>query len=164
MAQRCRAAGIAGRDKLPTYLADENPAIRRAAMQWVGEEGLRQFANLLDEAAGKPPVSRELLEAWLAAKELLANPGNVKDANKELGGDAFVVKIVTDAKQPSALRALALRMLRPDYAKLSLNALVGMTKDNDGQLRVEAIKTLAWRDTWKVSRPCASWQMLASAN
>ncbi len=142
-----RAGALPGQEKIPTYLADADPAIRRAAIQWVGEENLSQYAKLLDEAAIKQPVSRELLEAWLAAKELLANPGKLKDASKELGGDAFVVKIVTDAKQPPSLRALALRMLRPDYAKLSQPALLALTKDEDAALRSEAIKTLTWRGT-----------------
>ena len=77
----------------------------------------------------------QLFEAWLAAKELLANPGPLKNPNNEPGGDAFVLKVIGDAKQPSAFRTLALRMLRPDHPKLKLPDLLALTKSGDLDLR-----------------------------
>jgi putative membrane-bound dehydrogenase-like protein len=130
---------------VPQFLRDDDPAIRRAAIQWVAEEGLHDYAKLLDEAAAKLPVTRELFEAWLAAKELLANPGMPKNASNELGGDAFVLKVIADAKQPPTFRALALRMLPPEHAKLKLSDLLALVKDADPELRAEAVKTLTWR-------------------
>src|SRR5207247_1942859 len=56
-----------GRAALPKFLADPDPAIRRAAIQWVGEERLKDYAHLLNDAASKPPVTRELFEALLAS-------------------------------------------------------------------------------------------------
>ncbi|HYV37773.1 MAG TPA: HEAT repeat domain-containing protein, partial [Gemmataceae bacterium] len=132
--------------EIPKHLNDADPAVRRAAIQWVAEEGLRDYEPHVDKAATKAPVTREVFEAWLAAKELLANPDNIKDANKELGGDAFVLKIVNDAKQPAAFRAMALRMLPPNHGKLTVPGLVAFTKDSDKALQTEAVKTLAWRN------------------
>jgi len=140
-----RVAQTPKETKLLMFLDDADPAIRRASIQWVGEERLHEYARLLDKAAAKPPVTRELFEAWLAAKELLANPGNLKNPNNEPGGDVFVLKVVGDAKQPASFRALALRMLRPDHAKLTLATLLALAKDSDLAMRGEAIKTLTWR-------------------
>ena len=62
-----RGGGIKSQEKLPEFLNDADPAIRRAAIQWVAEAGLNKYADLLDKAATKPPTSRELFEAWLRA-------------------------------------------------------------------------------------------------
>jgi putative membrane-bound dehydrogenase-like protein len=130
---------------LRSFLRDPDPAIRRAAIQWVAEEGLNEHAQLLDDAATMLPVSRQLIEAWLAAKELLANPGPLRNPNSEPGGEAFVIKYFNDTTQPAALRAFALAMLRPDHPKLKLADLVSLAKDARAPLRAEAVKTLAWR-------------------
>jgi putative heme-binding domain-containing protein len=140
-----RREGYGPDDNMPKFLDDPDPAIRRTAIQWVAEEGLHDYAKSIDEAAAKLPVTRELFEAWLAAKELLANPGMPKNASNDLGGDAFVLKIVADAKQPAIFRALALRMLPPEHVKLRLTDLLALVKDADPELRAEAVKTLAWR-------------------
>jgi putative membrane-bound dehydrogenase-like protein len=130
---------------LPTFLQDEDPAIRRAAMQWAAEVHLVKLTDQIDKAARKLPLSREVFEAWLAAKELLVNPEGPKDPTKEISGDVFVLKVFKDAKQPAEFRALALRMLPPNHAAVKTPELLALLKDADKTLRGEAIKTLAWR-------------------
>jgi putative membrane-bound dehydrogenase-like protein len=130
---------------LEDFLDVPDPAVRRAAIQWVAEENLTDFAKLLDKAATKPPVTREVFEAWLAAQELLANPGRLKDPSKELSGDVFVLKVVKDAKRSPELRTLALRMLQPDQPKLKLADLNDLLAADDAPLHAEAIRALAWR-------------------
>jgi putative membrane-bound dehydrogenase-like protein len=130
---------------LPEFLADDDPSIRRAAIQWVAEENLTQYAKLIDAAATKAPVSREVFEAWVAAKELLANPGPLKNPSDERSGDVFVLKVVKEAQQPAALRALALHMLRPDHPQLKLADLTPLLTAEDKALRAEAIRALIWR-------------------
>src|SRR5262249_46224927 len=90
-------------------------------------------------------ISREVFEAWLAAQELLAKSGPLKDATKEFAGDVFVLKVLRDAKQPAALRTLALQMLRPDHPNLKLADLTPLLTAVDKPLRAEAIRALAWR-------------------
>jgi putative membrane-bound dehydrogenase-like protein len=140
-----RFGGPLAAQGLRMSLADADPAIRRAAVQWIAEEGLKDYDTLLDKAVAVQPITRELFEAWLAAKELLANPGPLKNPSNEPGGDAFVLKVIVDAKQPTVLRALALRMLRPDHPKLKLADLVALVKGTDADLKTEALKTLTWR-------------------
>jgi putative membrane-bound dehydrogenase-like protein len=140
-----RRCGDKGTKTLPTFLADDDPTVRRAAIQWAAEEGLQKYAKLIDQAATKPPLSRQVFEAWLAAQELLANHGGLKDPTKEISGDVFVLKVFKDAKQPPAFRALALRMLPPNHVAVKTADLLTLLKDPDKALRAEAIKTLAWR-------------------
>jgi putative heme-binding domain-containing protein len=139
-----RRGGTAeGRAVLPKFLADADPAVRRAAIQWVGEERLRDQAPLLRAAAARPPVTRELFEALLAADDFLAG-GNHKPTD-EVGGQDYIAKVVKDATQPPALRAIALRMLRPDHPTLTAAVLRSFVDGKDTTLRGEAVRTLALR-------------------
>jgi putative membrane-bound dehydrogenase-like protein len=140
-----RAGEDAGRQALPRFLSDADPGVRRAAIQWVAEEGLREYAPKLTEAAARPLVQREVFEALLAAQDLLAQQGPPRDPNKETSGEALVAKIVHDPKQPVAFRALALRMLRPEHPALSANQLRQLANDPDADLRFEAVRSLAAR-------------------
>jgi len=138
-----RAGESEGRALLPRFLADEDPAIRRAAIQWIGEERLRDFAPLLNAAAAHPPVTREVFEALLATKEFLA--GGQRGSREEVSGEEYVAKFVQDAQQPPAIRALALSMLRPDHPSLTASRIRQLVTNSDAGLRREAVRTLALR-------------------
>jgi putative membrane-bound dehydrogenase-like protein len=139
-----RRAGTAeGQASIPKFLADADPEVRRAAIQWVGEERLRDYAPLLRPAAARPPVTRELFEALLASNEFLA--GQSRKPTDEVGGQDYIAKVVKDASQPPALRAIALRMLRPDHPALSSVILRQFLTGKDKSLRWEAVRTLALR-------------------
>jgi putative membrane-bound dehydrogenase-like protein len=138
-----RAGEAGGRGTLPKYLEDPDPGIRRAAIQWVGEERLQEYAPLLKPAAAQPPVTREVFEALLASQEFLA--GVSKKPLEELSGEVYVAQVVRDAGQAPALRALALRMLRPDHPALTAPLLRQFLDGPDRSLRHEAAWTLALR-------------------
>jgi putative membrane-bound dehydrogenase-like protein len=137
-----RTGDTAARKAVRRFLADPDPAVRRAAIQWVGEERLRDFAPLLNAAVSRPPVTRELFEAWLATSQFLA--GTYKPG-EERGGEVFVAKVVQDAAQLPALRAVALRMLRPDHPGLNVDLLQQFLASPDKTLRAEAVRTLVMR-------------------
>lgn len=138
-----RAGEADGRSALPRFLADSDPEVRRSAIQWVAEEQLREFAPSLSASAARPPVTRSLFEALLAANELLA-PGPRKPGD-DPSGDKFVVKVLQDAAQPAAFRTLALRMLRPDHPAVNVRLLRDCLGSEDSALRQEAVRTLAQR-------------------
>jgi putative membrane-bound dehydrogenase-like protein len=139
-----RRGGTAeGRALLPRFLADPDPAIRRAAIQWVGEERLRDYASLLKDSAARPPVTRELFEALLASSEFLA--GGKRKPTDEVGGQDYIATVMKDPSQPPALRAIALRMLRPDHPAVSAVLLHQFLTGKDKNLRAEAARTLALR-------------------
>jgi putative membrane-bound dehydrogenase-like protein len=139
-----RASDPKGRAALPKFLADADPAVRRAAIQWVGEERLKEYAPLLKDAASKPPVTRELFEALLASNAFLSG-AQLTNPNDEVGGEEFVAKVLSDPKQPTVFRTLSLRMLRPDHPSLTPAKLKQWLDDKDQGLRTEAIRTLIMR-------------------
>jgi putative membrane-bound dehydrogenase-like protein len=139
-----RAGEAEGREMLRAFLADADPEVRRAAIQWVGEERLKDYAEQLKVSAAKLPVTRELFEAYLASTDLLA--GAKPNAIDEVGGERLIVPILQDAKQPAEIHAIALRMIRPDHAGVTLNLLEPLLADvKNPELRREAVRTLALR-------------------
>ena len=141
-----RRTGDADAQKsLEQFLADPDPGVRRAAIQWVAEEKLTQFASKLEAAASKPPVTAELFEAWLAGRELLAGkkPGG---ARNETSGEDYVAVILKDPGQPPLFRSLALRSLRPDHPLLTPELLSSLLQQPDESLRRELVRTLILRE------------------
>ncbi len=130
-----------GRDALKTFLKDADPEIRRTAIQWVGEEGLKEFAAQISAAAAQAPTTKALFQALLAANHLLA--GGKPDA--EPIDEKYLAKVVEDPGQPSPFRVLALQMLRPDHPALSSAALGKFLSGGDPALRRQALRTLSMR-------------------
>jgi putative membrane-bound dehydrogenase-like protein len=126
-----------------TFLNDPDASVRRAAIQWVAEENRRELEPLLEAAVSRAPVTRELFEAFLAAKEMLA--GVARKPTDEPSGEDFIVKILNDDAQPSTLRAIALRSLRPDHPAIGSDRLQGLLHSDDAGLRMESLRTLAAR-------------------
>jgi len=109
----------------------------------VGEDRLKEFAGLAEAAAAHEPVTREVFEASLATQALLS--GEKRKPDQEIAGEDYIAKIVQDGRQPAALRALAMQMLRPDYPGLRIPALKQFLESKDKSLRREAARTLAMR-------------------
>jgi len=128
---------------VPDFLADPDPEVRRAAIQWVAEERLEGFARLLPAAASREPVTKELFEAWLAANDFLS--GTKRQPTDEPAGEDFIAKIVKDDQQPAVFRTLAMRMLRPDHPALDVHRLTGFLASKEPGLRREAVRTLVMR-------------------
>lgn len=136
-----RAAGDEGRTALPEFLADTDPDVRRAAIQWVGEEGLKDHVEPMRAAAAKAPVSREVFTAWLAAESLLAGAKPTQDEMIE----ESLLRVLRDGSRPAAVQAMALRMLRPDHPSLRTQELRKFFTRPDTSLRTEAVRSLALR-------------------
>jgi putative membrane-bound dehydrogenase-like protein len=129
------------RASLKAFLTDADPEVRRTAIQWVGEEGLKDYAPRLADAAAQAPTNRELFRALLAANHLLA--GGKPDA--EPVDEKYLARVVDDAGQPSPFRVLALQMLRPDHPALSADRLGKLLAGDDTSLRRQALRTLSSR-------------------
>lgn len=127
------------RSLLARFLADADPEVRFAAVQWIGESRLQDFRPQLKDALATAGT-RDLFEACLAALELL--DGRTRVANQEVAGEEYVVALLKDDRQPPAIRALALRMLRTDHPALSLKLLARLADAKDAPLRLEAIRSL----------------------
>ncbi len=136
-----KTGDAAGRDALKQFLKDPDPEIRRSAIQWVGEEGLKDYAPQLQAAAVQAPTTPALFQALLAANHLLA--GGKPDADPF--DEKYLAGVVGNVGQPSAFRVLALQMLRPDHPALSAANLEKLVAGNDEALRRQAVRTLASR-------------------
>src|SRR5262245_49416812 len=132
------------RSAIPAFLADDEPAIRRAAVQWIAEERLTSFADRIESAALRAPVTRELFEAWLAAREILDGKYE-RTVSRDFAGESYVAPILKDQKQAAHLRALALRMLRPDHPLLSAAILAQLFDEGDAELRGAVVRTAMMR-------------------
>ncbi|MBY0524957.1 MAG: c-type cytochrome [Gemmataceae bacterium] len=129
------------RETLPKFLEDADPDVRRAAIQWVGEEKLTEYAPRLAASAGKAPVTRDLFLALLAANNLLEGT----KPNEEPADEKFLLKTLEGADQPAAFRVLSLQMLRPDNKGIKPAVLRDLLESKDSALRLQAARTLAMR-------------------
>jgi putative heme-binding domain-containing protein len=139
-----RMGDPAAQKPLGQFLKDPSPAVRRAAVQWVGEERLQQYKDAIAEAAATEPVSRDLFEALLASNELF--DAKSKNPSTETSGEEYVSRIVKDAKQPAVFRTFALRMIRPEHPIFTNNLLKELLAHSEPKLRAEAVRTLALRN------------------
>jgi putative membrane-bound dehydrogenase-like protein len=138
-----RAQGLNARNRMSQFLNDPDPAVRRAAIQWVAEDRLTEHKEAIVKAAAKEPITRDLFEALLAAQQMLdAVP---KKPLPENSGEEHVARIVKDPKQPAVFRSFGLRMLRPDHPALTVDLLKDMLYGDDAASRHEALRTLAMR-------------------
>lgn len=136
-----RTGQRAARQALSDFLDDPDPEVRRAAIQWVGEEGLKDWGPQVTAAATRPPATRSLFQALLAANHLLSGG----KPEHEPADDKALVKFVDDAKQPAVFRLLALQALRPDHPSIATARLRELASDADAPLRLAAVRTLALR-------------------
>jgi putative membrane-bound dehydrogenase-like protein len=132
------------RSSLPAFLKDPDPGVRRAAIQWVGEEGVHEYADLARVAASLPPITREVFEAYLATLDFLS--GNKRKPEDEPSGDEFIAKMLTDGSQPAAIRVLSLRLIRSAHPVLTASFLKAALADKDADVRAAAVRILATRN------------------
>ena len=128
------------REALPRFLADPDPTIRFAAIQWVGEQHLNEYRTRIAEGLSSGSVTRPIFEATLASLELL--DGGRRPLRQEFSGEEYVSSLVRDERTSPALRRRALRSLRPDHPDLTLGRLARLLDSNDPALAIEATRSL----------------------
>jgi putative membrane-bound dehydrogenase-like protein len=122
------------------FFDDEDPAVRRAALQWAGEERLVEISGSLERALARRPLTRELLDAFLAARSLI--DGESPDARDAQGRDQFLFGLSTDAGRPAALRALALRSITSGFQGWNAESAKALLESEESALRLEAVRGL----------------------
>ena len=126
-------------------LKDADPGVRRAALQWIGEERLTDFTANLDTALGGHPT-RQVFDAYLAAAELLSST-KIDAGGKTSASERFrrTAEIALDLKREPSLRALALRLLPVSHTSLTMDALRALLASEDARVTIEATRILAAR-------------------
>jgi putative membrane-bound dehydrogenase-like protein len=132
-------------DHLDAWLEDRDPLIRRAALQWIAQEPLPDYAGRIDRAL-HGDVNRMLFEAYVAALDQISAGASEADRKASASQrDARVLKIALDDQRSPALRALALHVIPVQYAGLTAAQLQDMASASSGTLRTEAVRILAMR-------------------
>jgi putative membrane-bound dehydrogenase-like protein len=132
--------GQAARKALGRFLTDPDSDVRFAAIQWVGEERLREYRGALASALTAGPATGRLFGGYLAALERVE--GVVREPSDEWALDQYIVRALDDpATTPEVLR-WCLRMLRPDHKALSFVRIEQFLAGKDPQLQLEAVRSL----------------------
>lgn len=134
------AAGPEARALVPGLLDDPDPAVRFAAIQWVGEGHLAEFRPRLLKELGSEASSRQVFEATLAALELL--DAKQRSPRDELSGEEYMAGLLAAPGTSDATLARVLRMVRPDHPALTLPRLERLLHSPQASLRLEAVRTL----------------------
>jgi putative membrane-bound dehydrogenase-like protein len=135
-----RSGDALARGALERFLVDPDLEVRRAAFQWVGEERLADYRESLEASFRSGPLSRALLDAYLAARGLLA--GESPEKRDASGRDDALFSLVREKARPPDLRALALRSLPPGHPGLGWALLRSLLDEPDEALEVEAVRSL----------------------
>jgi putative membrane-bound dehydrogenase-like protein len=126
-------------------LADGDASIRRAAIQWVAEEGLEAFRPQLEDVLRDGGITNDLFLAAMAALEML-DGRNPQETDKTPASERLTA-VVTDETRPPGLRARALRMLPPGEKGLTIPLLSRLAQSKNPTLQLEAVRTLQhWPD------------------
>jgi len=126
---------------LPLQLKDSYLPVRRAAVQWIGEENLVGFRPEIEAILAEPTTTPDLFLACLATLQLL--DGKPASEFEMQPPTEYVVAMVKDTSRPAALRTTALRMLPPSAPELEAPLLAELLSSPDESLRTEAARTLA---------------------
>jgi putative heme-binding domain-containing protein len=128
-------------DAAAPFLRDRDPDVRRAALQWVGEERLVELSEAVDEALCAGPIDRALLDAYLAALGMLR--GERPEGRDARSRDEFLHDLACEKGRPAALRALALRSVSTSFRGWKLERLRDLLSEADLDLRREALRSLS---------------------
>ena len=115
-----------------------DPSVRFAAIEWVGEERIKDLRPRIAEMLNGEANTRDLFNACVAALELLDGT----QRPDEFHGEKYAAKVLLDEQSSGEVRRLALRMLPPDHPALSLERLKGLLESPDAALKLEAIRAL----------------------
>lgn len=137
-----------GTRALPKFLRDPDTAVRFAAVQWVGEERLKEFRQPLIEALSAGPATSRLFGGYLSALERL--DGVVRTSDNEWAGERYIVRALEDPATSAEARRWGVRMLRPDHPLLTVERLRGYLQSDDPGLQLEALRSL--RDSKQADR------------
>jgi putative membrane-bound dehydrogenase-like protein len=139
------AARQSDRDQSPgsvlsVALDDPDFAVRRTAIQWVGEARLAQFQPQIERQLSDAKTTSELFEATLASLELL--DGVKRAVRNEFSGADYAMRLVKDERAADRVRAVALRVVPPGHKGLDINLLKRLLGSRSMRLRYEAVRTL----------------------
>ncbi|HEY4312541.1 MAG TPA: PVC-type heme-binding CxxCH protein [Pirellulales bacterium] len=133
----------AARGPIAQLLSDSDSEVRFATVEWIAEAGLTDYREQVTAGLATGATTRNLFQAYLAALERLA--GVRRTVSDEWSGDQYVLSLVEKPDTVAAVRARALRTLRPDYPGLTVPLLAKLAATDDLPTQFEAVRTLRER-------------------
>jgi len=121
-------------------LDDSSPSVRRAAVQWVAEENLKDLRPQVEAILDSKSMTTDLFLATLAALEMLDGK-DPKDFDKTPAGK-YVLPLVKDEKRSPAVRAQALRLVDENDPALTKELMSELLASKNYPLRLETVRTL----------------------
>jgi len=118
----------------------KHPLIRRLAVQWIGEENLKELRPDVEFVLASEPMTTDLFMACLASLSLL--DGVAPREFEKTPPAQYLLEIVTNSQRPATLRATALRLLSPTQKELDAKLLGEMLATKEPDLRRETVRTL----------------------
>jgi putative membrane-bound dehydrogenase-like protein len=124
-------------DRLKALLADDFPDVVRLALRLAAERRTTNVIPDIEAAIKKHSTDRDVFRTGIAALELID-----KDASAKPSGslDGLLLKTITDAAQPAAIRALA--MLSLQNRDGAARTLTDLLKDKDPAVAAAAARAL----------------------
>lgn len=128
-------------EALRGILYDKSPDVRLFAVRWIADERIVSLRDDVAKLLDWPPPNARYYLAVLGAVDWLDNefdPATTRGVSSTL-----LVRELSNPRQLPGLQALTLRLLPPDNPFLTLDYLGGLLGENDRELRLEAVRTLA---------------------
>lgn len=144
-----------------SLLADEDLRIRRYALKWIGRAGLSELLPDIERALMASQPTEGLFKTYLATVRHLQlefietyrnqSEGAANQIDRELP-PGFIEDFIGEESRPADLRAMAIKYL--DNPSDNIDLLVSLlAKEQDYQLRIEAIRTLAMSPSRQAAEP-----------
>ena len=132
-----RAAAPPDADMVRAALRDDDPGTSRLAIMLAAERRLKDLKPDIEAAMKQHTGDREVFRTGIAALELID-----KDAGARPSGslDGLMVKFMTDAAQPAAIRGLAMLSLQNRDGAAA--TLTGLLADKDPAVAAAAARSL----------------------
>jgi len=125
--------------------------VRRAAVQWAGEQRAKSLRPAVEKCLTQAPMDRDLFLSTIAALEMIDGK-DPKDFDKTPAGK-YVAPLLKDEKASPAVLVEALRLVDPDDELVTVELLDRLIRHTDQSVRREAIRTLAFRTRADAASP-----------
>ncbi len=141
-AARLAGGTVTDRDRLLTLaLSDASPDVRLMAVRWIADDKATDFRDDLEAQLSASVTSISLFQAVLAAIEWL-DAGKVANLGKNPTREFYLLAALDKETSSAAIKAMALRVLPPGTAAVTVDRLVTLSKSPDETLRREAVRSL----------------------
>jgi putative heme-binding domain-containing protein len=123
-------------------LLSSEPLVRRAAVQWAGEQRLTGARDAVQASLSRLPMTTDLFLATIAGLEMIDGQ-NPQEFDKT-PASKYVIPLASNPETPPAVLAAALRIADPNDPAITVDLLTRLAESDNTTVQVEAARTLAF--------------------